>query len=172
MTTFNDQHNRRYDLAESWGNGAHHIGHELSYEELPPLAKAAVDADPEADEWKVPIPDTPGLNLEVMLCEEEEEEEEEDEDCKYVITIFQPIATDGTSAFTTALEQCYGGDLKAYENDKGRAMQEVLIKTVYDAGLTFIAATDFAARWWGTEAQLNQVQTVLPSWACVEVADE
>lgn len=72
MTTRKIFENSRYNLAESWGNGAYRIGEDLSYEELPLLAKAAVTSDPKNNEWKISIPDTPGLDLIVILCGENE----------------------------------------------------------------------------------------------------
>ena len=46
-----------YMLSESWGSDAHMIASHLPYAELPTHARAAIDAEPDADSWTVPALD-------------------------------------------------------------------------------------------------------------------
>lgn len=55
----------RYRMSEyhSLSGTAHYIGDADGIEALPEFARPVVAADPEAEEWCVPIPDAPGLEL-------------------------------------------------------------------------------------------------------------
>lgn len=53
-----------YTLNDSWGTDAHTIGVHVGYVDLPAAAQAAIAAEPDAAEWRIP---SPGAEDELIL---------------------------------------------------------------------------------------------------------
>lgn len=63
------------------------------------------------------------------------------------------------------ISDVYGGDQDAASDNGFRNAYDRLADAAREAGLTYVASTDFGAEWEGTEAQIGVCRSLLPAWA-------
>jgi hypothetical protein len=68
------------------------------------------------------------------------------------------------------IDVVYDGEIDECKADGGDRAAEVLADVARDAGLEFVAATDFGGTWAGMPEQVAAARAALPSWASSTVA--
>lgn len=63
------------------------------------------------------------------------------------------------------IEDVYNGDYTAARDDEFRDAYNRIADAAEEAGLAYVASTDFGAEWKGDESQISVCRSLLPAWA-------
>lgn len=85
-----------------------------------------------------------------------------------IIKISYPNDYNSDEDFEQAMLECYGDNPEAAETDNLESILERLAGCANKAGLKFVEATSYGARWKGTEKQVKACTDSLPYWAYVD----
>lgn len=90
---------------------------------------------------------------------------------KITVQIDYPNDYGSDSRFAAMMED-FGVDTEDSSFDFEREVFEKMADAAEKAGLEFLMARDYGARWNGTESEITRARELIPGWASISVIDE